>query len=368
MPFAIILTGIRRCSKSTLLVQLTKNIPKFYYLNFDDTRLMDFDINDFDRLNETFFELYGDSNIYFFDEIQNIKNWEIFIKTLLDRNKNIILTGSDMSLLRPDTHLTGRHLNIELFPFSFNEMLKLKNEKASVENFNDYLLSGGFPEYLKYRDYRILNELFNDIIQRDIIAKYNIRNIKVIMELALYLLNNSGNEFSYNKLKNLFNLGSVNTVISFITYLEEAYILFSIPKFDYSLKKQIINNKKIYCVDNGMLHSNSLSFAEDQGKLLENLVFITLRKRYRDIFYFKDKFVCDFIIRDKGKVTNAFQVAYSLNEDNKKREINGLMSALKAFNLSEGIIFTYNYDDEFILEDKKIKIMSFWKYLLPAKL
>ena len=206
IPYALILSGIRRCGKSTLLNQLLKKLPNFYYLNFEDTLLNSFQIEDFEKLDEIFKEDYGKSEYYLFDEIQNINGWEIFVRSRLDKKKKFIITGSNASLLSKElgTRLTGRHINIELFPFSFTESLSMAKVKADVNSFSEYLKSGGFPEYLKYKKQEILRELLIDIIQRDIVVRYKLRDSKTAISLVLYLLTNTGKEFSYNKLKKIF--------------------------------------------------------------------------------------------------------------------------------------------------------------------
>jgi len=365
IPFAIVLSGVRRCGKSTLLKQLMKRIKGFYYFSFDDIRAVNFEVQDFQKLDEIFLEEYGKKDCYFFDEIQNVQKWELFIRTILDKKKHVIITGSNASLLSKElgTRLTGRHLRFELFPFSYKEFLLLLNKKQSIKSFEEYFINGGFPEYLKLKKSGILQELLNDILNRDIAIRHKIRNLKSLREIALYLLTNVGKEFSYNNLKKTFNLGSTNSVISFVSYFEDSYLLFTISKFDYSLKKQLVNPKKVYSIDNGLTNINSSSFSQDKGKMLENLVFVNLRKKHSDIFYFQEKGECDFVIKEGTKVTKAVQVCFDLNEDNKSREINGLVEALEKFALKEGLILTYKQDDEFKINGKKIKVLPVWKWL-----
>ncbi|MBL7206462.1 MAG: ATP-binding protein [Candidatus Aenigmarchaeota archaeon] len=367
MSFAVIVSGIRRSGKSTLLRQLMKKTENFYYFNFEDPRAVGFDVSDFQRLDEVFHEEYGDSKQYFFDEIQNAEKWELFVRTLLDRKNHVFITGSNASLLSKElgTRLTGRHLTYELFPFSFTEFLKIRSLKPSVKSFEEYFLKiGGFPEYIKTGKAEILQELLNDIIMRDIAVRYGLKNTEILRKMASYLLTNTGKEFSYNSLKKIFELGSTNTVISFISYFEDSYLLFSVPKFEYSLKKQIVNPKKIYSIDNAMSIVNSISFSEDNGRMLENIVFIELKKRYKDIFFFRENGECDFVVRDDTKIRKAFQVCYNLNEENKNREINGLLEAMEEFNLKQGIILTYNQGDELIIKGKKISLIPVWKWML----
>ncbi len=366
IPLAVILSGIRRCGKSTLLKQLIKRVGKFYYFDFEDSRVVNFEINDFQKLEEIFLEEYGNLDYYFFDEIQNIAKWELIVRNILDKKKYAVITGSNASLLSRElgTKLTGRHIRYELFPFSYTEFMILFNKKPGINSFEEYLKEGGFPEYLKIRKAGILQELFQDILTRDIAIRHKIRSLKSLKEIALYLLTNVGKEFSYNTLRKIFNLGSTNSAISFVSYLEDSYLLFTIPKFDYSLKKQAVNQKKVYSIDNGMVNVNSSSFSEDKGKMLENLVFINLRKNYKDIFYFQEKGECDFVIKEGTKITQSIQVCYELNEDNKEREIKGLTEALVKFNIKEGLILTHNQEDEFKQDGFKIKVVPVWKWLL----
>lgn len=362
---ALIISGIRRCGKSTLLKQIMKTINDYHYFNFEDIRAATFEVNDFNKLNEVFVENNKNCYNYFFDEIQNVEHWERFVRSLLDQKKQIYITGSNASLLSKElgTKLTGRHVRYELFPFSYKEMLLLANKKTGIESFKEYFTYGGFPEYLKQKNTRILQELFNDIITRDIIVRHGIRNSKIVRELALYLLSNVGKEYSYTNLKKDFQLGSVNTVISFVSYFEDSYLLFSVPKFEYSYRKQLVNPKKIYAIDTGLINCNTVSLSKDDGRLLENLVFVELRRQGKNIFYFRSKNECDFVIEENRKITEAYQVCYQLTEDNNTREINGLMEVLNESKLDEGFILTFNQEDQFDIEGKTIKVIPVWKWM-----
>ncbi len=366
VPFAIVISGIRRCGKSTLLKQLMNTNKKFYYFNFEDPKVVSFELRDFERLDEVFVEEFGKCDYYFFDEIQNVEKWELYTRSLLDNKKFVVITGSNASLLSRElgTRLTGRHLNYELFPFSYKEFMSSKKLKEGIKSFEEYLNKGGFPEYLNIEQSEILHELLRDVLSRDVSLRHNIKNLKTLNELAIYLLTNSGKEFSYNKLKKIFQLGSTNTVISFVSYFEDSYLLFTLPKFDYSLKKQIANPKKIYSIDNGLSKANSASFSEDKGKMFENMVFINLRKKYKDIFYFQNKRECDFLIKDREKIIQAIQVCYKFNDENQEREVKGLLEAMQELKLEEGLILTYNQEDKIKIEGKKIIVKPVWKWLL----
>jgi uncharacterized protein len=364
LPHAIILSGIRRCGKSTLLRQVMKKAGGKYYFNFEDPKATSFELNDFQKLDELFSEEYSLEDCYYFDEIQNVEKWEIFVRTMLDRGKHFLITGSNASLLSKElgTKLTGRHLRRELFPFSYPEFLVFTSQNADAATFNEYLQKGGFPEYLKFGRSEILQELFSDIIMRDIVVRHKLRSPKSIKELALFLVSNVGAEFSYNKLAKAFNLGSTNSAISFVSYLEDSYLLFTVPKFSYSLKKQSVNPKKIYVIDNGLANVNSVSFSSNRGRMLENLAFLNLRRSGKEIFYFKEEKECDFVVKEGNKITQAIQVCYNLNEENKEREINGLTAALETFDLPEGLILTFDQQDHLVVDGKNISVLPTWRW------
>lgn len=357
----LIISGIRRCGKSTLLKQLIKKYKNVNYCNFEDQLLVDFEIRDFEKLNGVFQEINKQTDCFFFDEIQNIPGWERFVRKMQDYGKKFVITGSNSSLLSKElgTKLTGRHITKELFPFSFQEMLVLKKEKPSLQSFNEYFILGGFPEYLIYGKTERLQHVFEDIILRDIVVRHRLKNAKLAKEVALYLLSNISKEISYNKLKLIFNLGSINTISSYVSYFEESYLLFTIPRFSYSYKKQIVNPKKVYCIDVGLARANSISFSEDKGRMFENLVFIHLRQKYKDIYYYREKNECDFLAREKGKIVEVIQACYELNEDNKAREINGIKEAIAQFNLKKGKIITLNQKDNF----GDVEVIPVWEWL-----
>ncbi|MEJ2052272.1 MAG: ATP-binding protein [Calditrichaceae bacterium] len=359
--FVTILSGVRRCGKSTLLHQLMEKANRFYYFNFEDPRAINFEVPDFNKLDQIFHEEFGESQYYFFDEIQNVSDWERFVRRLHDTGKYVFITGSNASLLSRELgdRLTGRHLSYELFPFSYKEMLLLNDRVKSASSFMNYLNAGGFPEFLKFKNNQILHQLLKDIITRDIVARYQIRDQKILLELAIYLISNVGKEFSYNRLKNHFNLGSVNTVITYISYLEDSYLLFTVPKFSFSYTKQRAFSNKIYCIDTGMSRVNTASMTPDKGRSLENLVFLHLRKSTHEIFYFRNHSECDFLVKEQGMITKAIQVCYELNDENIKRELNGLKDAMLATKASEGYIITFDQRDEI----EGIPIIPAWKFI-----
>src|SRR3989338_1439210 len=344
--FALIITGVRRCGKSTFLNQILKKQKKGYYLNLEDPRLEGFELSDFNKIEIIMNELYGERGIYFFDEIQNIEKWEKFIRYLIDKKERIIITGSNASLLSRElgTKLTGRHLQIELFPFSFREFLDMQKGNPSVKSFEEYLNKGGFPEYLKKENPTILHELLSDVVMKDIAVRFGIKNTSILNKIAIYLISNVGKEFSYNSIKKMFEIKSVQSVIDYISYFENAYLIFNVPRFSYSYKQQQVNLKKVYSIDNGFSYANSASFSKDKGKMLENIVFLGLRRKFKDIFFFKEKNECDFIVKQKEKI----------------------IKALGKFNLNKGLILTHKQEDEFKIKNKKIKVLPVWKWLIDS--
>ncbi len=378
--FVIVISGVRRCGKSTLLNQLREKHPG-YYLNFDDDRLINFKVEDFQTLYEIFIELYGEKNIFYFDEIQNIKSWERFVRRLHDERKKVFVSGSNASMLSKElgTHLTGRHLNLQLFPFSFKEFLSFKGleldkkssyiteMKAKIKRyFGEYYTNGGFPDYLKTSDKEYLKTLYNNILYRDVIVRYNLSSERTMKEFVNFVTSNIAKAISFNSIKNILGLGSSTTVKDYFGYLENCFLLFIVPRFEYSLKKQMYANKKVYIIDNGLALYLGYRFSEDTGRLLENLVFIELKRSGKEIYFYSDKHECDFVIKDRAKIVEAVQVCYDLNEDNKKREIDGIVEAMVKFKLKEGLILTYDQEDELKIEGRKVKVIPVWKWLINS--
>ncbi|MBX8640143.1 MAG: ATP-binding protein [Thermoplasmata archaeon] len=366
LPFAIMISGIRRCGKSTLLRQVMRNARCFAYFNFEDPRTAGMESGDLLKLDSALTEAYGKFDIYLLDEIQNINGWETFVRSMLDRKKHFVITGSNASLLSRElgTKLTGRHLRHELFPFSYGEFLKFTSSAAGPDSFGEYTRMGGFPEYIRYGRNEILQELLNDILARDIVVRQKLRNPQTVKEMALYLLSNTGGEFSYNKLAKMFNLGSTNSAIAYVSYLEDSYLLFTVSRFDYSMKKQAISPKKVYSIDSGLYRANSISFTPNKGRILENQVFLNMRRHGRQVYYYKGKRECDFVVREGNSIVRAIQVCYDIDDDNRDREIKGLVEAMETFGLKEGLLLTCNQEDEMEFSERKIAIKPVWKWFL----
>jgi hypothetical protein len=381
IPHAIIISGLRRSGKSTLLKEIHNTYYKnqiIYYFNFEDERLLHFTVDDFNLLYETFIELFGPSTIFFFDEIQVIPQWEAFVRRMYNKDCKFFITGSNSSMLSKElgTKLTGRSINIALYPFSFKECLLLKgikpkkstlltDERAQLKKeFNSYLEKGGLPEYRKYNNEQILKDLYDNIIYRDVITRYNIKDEKTLKEIAFYIFSNYGKEISFNQLKNLLKVGSANTIKNYIDHLENSYLIFTVPKYDPSVKKQIYSKKKVYVIDTGLIQLISFQFSKNIGRMLENIVFLELKRRNKEVYYYKNKHECDFVIRTNLKITEAIQVSQEFNNVNKDREIKGLLEVLRKFNLKNGIVLTYDQEEEIMIETKKIIVKPIWKWLL----
>lgn len=363
--FATIITGIRRCGKSTLLLQLLRrDYIDAIYLNFDDIRVSAFEKDDFIRLDKEI-KLRG-IKVIFFDEIQVVKGWEEYINQLLREGYKVFITGSNASLLSVElgTYLTGRHLSMELFPFSYTEYLKCKGLTDSEETIISYLKTGGIPEYVKNGLSIILTTLTDDIVIKDIAIRHSVRDINSLRQLTAYLISNIGNLVSANKLAGMFDIKSVATFLEFFSYLKDAYLLDFIPQFSHSLKIQTRNPKKIYVLDMGIYSEISLSTSKNMGRRLENLVFIELRRKYKQIYYYKNREECDFIAMDKGEIVAAIQVCLTITDENFMREYNGLMEPLNELNLSQGVIVTLNQSDEYTENGKTIKMIPIRQFIM----
>lgn len=369
-----VISGVRRSGKSTLLLQFAKHFDQYYYINFEDDRLINFRVEDFAQLMLVFKKMFSAKTI-FMDEVQNVPGWERFVRRLYEEGYKIFVTGSNAKLLSSElaTHLTARYFKIELYPFSFVEFLKFKNisAKASdsdgkaniLKNFDYYLQTGGFPEMVKYDDVEFLKRTYEDVIYKDLLVRFKIREVEAFKQLSSYLFSNFTKIVSYNSLKNILGFKSVMSVKNHINHLQESYLLFSIYKYDFSLKKQYTADKKIYVIDNGLRNAVSFSVSEDKGRQLENLVFLELKRRGHEVYFFKDKQECDFIIKEKNKITTAIQVTNVLDEHNEGREMGGLCAALKQFSLKHGIILTKSQEGKVQHPDYDIKLVPVWKWV-----
>ena len=290
----------------------------------------------------------------------------------------MFVTGSNASILSSEiaTSLTGRNITIELYPFSFREFLRLRGKEGEIENLNTkqkveilkefsvYLNLGSFPQVIKSGNKEFLKGYFNDILYRDIVARFSLRDVKEIKELAFYLASNLGKPLSYNNLANITGIKSVSTVKNYLDYFQQSFFFFKLRKFAYSVKKQLYNPAKNYIIDVQLAKQIGFAFSEDKGRLLENIVFISLKRRGKEIFYHQEKNECDFIVKEGVKVSEAIQVCNELHEGNKDREVGGLLEALRSYKLKKGLILTENQEEDIKQEGFNIDVVPLWKWLL----
>ena len=390
----VIITGPRRGGKSSLMKLICDDLIKkdrvppsnILYLNFEDERFIEFNAaGDFAQIYELFLQINKPTGrLYFFlDEIQNVIGWERWVNRLYENeNIKIFLTGSNASLLSSEisTALTGRNRTITNFPFSFGEFLNFKNyrlqendfyqtkKRAKIKSFfQEYLKLGGYPEIVKINDPTLLEQYFKDIIYRDILPRYSIKKIKEIRELCLFLASNLGSIHSYSRLQNLIGVKSLNTVKTYLEILEEVFLFFRINLFDYSIKRQIYNPSKIYIIDTALGNSISFKFSENIGHIYKNLVFLELKRRSKEIYYWKSKKgkEVDFLIKKGLNIEETIQVSYNLNDKKTlEREIESLLIAKDEFKIEHLSIITEDEEMEKEIEGVKIKIIPLWKWLL----
>ena len=393
----LIITGVRRCGKSSLMRLLCDDLlnsediseNNILYLNFEDERFVPFTVQDFEPLYEAFFELENPQgrNYMFLDEIQNINGWEKWLNRLYEfENIKIFVTGSNASLIGSEisTALTGRNRQIAIWPFSFREFLAMKGVLIDARSiykrqkkveilrlFREYLELGGFPEVLKIGDTTLLEQYYKDIIYRDVIARYGIKNIKEIKELTLFLASNPGTIQSYKNMQKIIGVRSLNTVKNYLEALNDVCLFFSMDLFDYSLKRQIYNPSKIYCIDVALSNSISFRFSRNIGHIYQNIVFLELLRRNKEIYYWKSKKgkEVDFIVKEGLHITEAIQVCFSL-EDKKtrQRELQALAEVKDELRAERLTVITDDEESTVPIEGKRgqgeINIISMWKWLL----
>jgi uncharacterized protein len=384
-PFSVIISGLRRAGKSTLLAQMARRLyPKndYFYVNFEDERFISFTVEDFTKLHELLITLFGNYKTFIFDEIQNIEGWERFVRRMEESGYKFYITGSNASLLSKElgTRLTGQYIPVELLPFSFEEFLRFKQidvpnllrittvQRGVVKQaLAEYIQKGGIPAALRYPEIPWHKTLYDDIINRDIAARYKITDTKELRELSFNLLSNISKLFSFNKMKELLKLGSVNTVSNYVDRLEKAWLLLVLNKYAYSVKEQQIANKKIYAIDTGLVKTVAFSFSEDKGRFLENIVFLELLRRHEDIYYYKttkDKEI-DFYLPKKKLFV---QVCLSVfDKDTKERECRALREAGEEVKGSEFLLLTEDEKDIISYEGIKIQVLPLYEWLLQVK-
>lgn len=365
--FATVVTGVRRSGKSTLLDQWTsENGGNVVSVHFDDLRLASFSSNDFLLLYEIAKERKVDTLVL--DEVQDIVGWEKFVVGCLDRKLRVMVTGSNAKLLSREfgTKLTGRHLNIELFPFSYPEFLRFTKKRASKSSIDEYLSIGGFPAYVESRQRMVLSELFNDILYRDIVVRYSLKDAAPIKGLATFLLGHVGCRISPSRIKDSVHVASASTILEYFNYLEETYLVQRIPRFAASQKASMSAPKKVYACDTGLVSAIESIDEANLGHKLENLVYLKLRNPDDSMFYFvndADGTECDFVIERRDGTFGAVQVCWELSRDNEEREINGALRAMERFGLKDAVLVTRDQSDLISEGGRIIRVVPAWKWL-----
>jgi uncharacterized protein len=388
----IVLKGVRRSGKSTLLVNHIRNLvtsdispAEILFVNFEDPRFTDeLNAGFLDQVLDVYKEFINSETKphIFLDEVQNVFQWEKWVRTGYELGRGrFYVTGSSSKLLSKEfgTTLSGRNLSIEVLPLGFKEFLLFKgypmpNKQNLItkrltfkKEFNEYIKDGGFPKLLSLENELKKPEVimyFETIILKDIVARYNLKNYDNVKKVALYLLSNIGKPFNLNKIKLALNI-SYELIDKYYEYLKDTYLLFELRQFEYSLQKQFSGKRKVYCIDNGILTHISFRISDDYGRYLKNLVLIELLRRNEDIYFYSGKRECDFLIKDGEKISQAIQVSRSLeNEETKSREINGLLEAMETFGLQEGLILTEDEEDALEIGNHKVTVLPVWKWVL----
>jgi len=387
----IVLLGPRKAGKSYLLYDSYKKVERPLLSNFDDLQLDEFRAKDFALLEDIGYEIYEQKPTMLFDEIQNVSDWDRGIKSLVERGYEICVTGSNAKLLSKDiyTGLRGKAIALLVMPISFKEYLRFKN--ISLDNnweykkdrfivkkrFNEFFEIGGFPEVVLADDdlkkHSLIQSYFSSVIFKDIIERLGFKNYALVEYLIKRIVNMYGNILATTKI--IKDLKSMNISFRYedlyllLKALEDIFFAFFVRQYHKSFKKTRISKSKVYIIDNGYI--SCIAHENDYGRMLENLVFIELFRREntienKNIFYWQNekKQECDFVVENKGRITKAIQVTYELNEQNKDREIKGLLEAMKHFKLKEGLLLTYDQEDEMEVDKKKIIVKPVWKWLL----
>lgn len=387
---ASVVSGVRRSGKSTILLQVLKKIisggiPKenTLYVNFEEPAFapylnIDFLLNIYDAYLEKF---NPQGKIFVaLDEIQTVPQWEKFVRGLYDRGENIkfYITGSSSKLLSKEfgSALTGRIYSNEVFPLSFREFLEFKNQQKLLNKnasknspeirnfFRQYMEFGGFPQITltenKKDKIQILKDYYSAIIEKDIVQRYEVRDIKKLKEFCLNLIVNAGTAFSGYMAEKRQKI-SQPTANKFLEYAKEVFLVQAIDYFSYSFAEQKTNPHKIYAIDSGLYNAVSFKFSENLGKIFENLVYLEYRRRQKDIFYWKNKNEVDFLIREGTKIDKIINICWELTEENEQREIAGLLEAMEKFKKREAEIITVGYGKEIKIGNKKIKVKNFFE-------
>jgi hypothetical protein len=382
-PNVLAVLGVRRCGKSVFSHMLAKG-KRFGYVNFDDERLMDAGAKDLDGLLRAMYDVHGKVDYVILDEIQKVPGWELFANRLR-RTKRVIVTGSNSCMLSGElaTALTGRHLDITLFPYSFREFvisrgggegeaLTTYDGARAVNLLRQYMEVGGFPEAQAFGR-RILRGIYGDIISRDVLQRHAVRKAASLRNLAKHLATNSCAETSYSRLAKLFDVGHVSTVSNWIEYLEQSFLFFKLDRFDFSFRRQVLAPKKVYCVDVALARTAGFALSDDSGKAMENIVAVELQRRKAlvpdlEVYYWKDhqQREVDFVLKVGPKVVQLVQVTHANDRgDIRDREMSSMEKGSAALRCKDLSVITWDYEGEESLGSGKVRFVPLWRWLGP---
>ena len=380
---AQVVIGVRRSGKSILCINVIKDAGMvFGYVNFEDERLSPINSDDLNIMLECLYQIYGTFSNIFLDEIQNVKGWQHFVNRLLRSGMHVLMTGSNAKLLSSElsTHMTGRYMAIELYPFSFAEYCESQHislahgttkEKGLLRKaFDDYIHDGGFPELInERRKEAYVQELISGILTNDIEKRYKIVYKDAFERMSQHLMNIAPSKLNYADISTLFGFRSNHTVENYVGYLEKAYLMCMIPRFSYRSQIRVHGNKA-YTVDVSLMNMRRDAFAgENLGWRLETLVLIELLRRCRpeglDIAYLEERSSeCDFLVCRGRSVISAVQVSFDISKERTlKREIRGLVSAAKRTGCNNLLLIT-DYEERVVVEEGfTIKILPAYMWL-----
>jgi hypothetical protein len=390
-PNILSILGVRRCGKSTLALNIARELGDPCYVNFDDERLFGMDSSELGLIIDAWLDIHGEEpDVIVLDEIQNIVGWELFVNRMR-RTRRVIITGSNANLLEGDlsTHLTGRYVDLRLDPFSFREYLSLIGKKDEIgkmdgtkgssvlrRSLERYIEKGGFPE-VHTRGGNILARIYKDILLKDAILRYGIRNRTSFNEVSRYLLSNYSREFTYSRIGRVCNISNKNMVSEYVRILEEVGLFFHLERYSKKISSQNNSPKKAYSIDTGLANTIGFNISENKGLLMENVVAIELRRSYNNnfnetgLYYWKDhsSSEVDFVIREDRTIKRLIQVSYSIeSEPTRNRELRNLIKASDLLGCEDLLIITWNDDERYIeLDDHQIKILPLYKWLCMIK-
>ena len=379
-PNVLAVLGPRRCGKSVFSLLLSRQLEgPFAYINFDDERLIGTSTSDLDSILQAFYQIHGDMNVVVLDEVHNVKGWELFVNRLR-RTKKVIITGSNSRMLSGElaTHLTGRYIDVPLHTFSFREHIGLKTDVHSSRDIamtrkclSDYIEGSGFPEF-RHFGAPIVRRIFDDIVQKDCIRRYSIRNTEAFRELSSYLITNFSNEFTYSALMRLCATRNVHTIKNHVRALREAFLIHVLERYSPRLRQRVKAPRKVYAIDQGLCNFVGFRRSSDLGRLYENVVCIDLLRRQArepdlEVYYWKDhqQNEVDFVVKRGKVIEQLIQVCYSLDEEvTRHRETKGLLKASKELRCKDLLIITDDDESDQIVGSLRIRHIPLWRWLV----